>query len=412
MTLLSRDYYELVFVQRGQTISQIASKHHFPREAIIADLIEYGLYNVASGDSVSEHERTYDHSAIGLGGSSIIVGVPHDLVQIGVGGIPETSGYNPVDFEVAGAAAAAIGVHEAANDHTLLHDDSIVDGDTVDVSGAALNDVLTFDGVKWAPAAAPGAVGGEANTASNIGTGGVGPFDSKFGVDLQFKNIIAASARVTVTDNAVTHNIEIDVPAAGAGANVDGGDDAIASGDNSVTVIHTLGVTPEFVGITPLAGFDAPYEVYDRAVGSFKVRYKGGVLQPAGTTGNFTWTAGITPMSADRIVITNPITIHHDDASPIDLVVPTPARCEIVKVAYFPTQNFDGAATTIDIGEDADHGAFLEDVFVPKLTTEDPANAIINKLYASAKNIRCWITPGAGCTQGEGIIVITYVNMV
>lgn len=411
MSLLSRDYYELVFVQRGLTISEISKQHHFPREAIIADLIEYGLYNAASGDSLAEHERTYDHSAIGVGGFSIIAGVPHDLIQIGVGGIPETSGKNPVDFEVAGAAAASRAAHEAANDHTLLHDNSIVDGDTVDVSGAAVNDVLTFDGVKWAPAVPPGAVGGEANTASNIGVGGVGVFDSKFGVDLQFKNIIAASANVTVTDNPVTHNIEIDALAGGAGANVDGGDAAIAAGDNEVTVIHTLGAVPEFVGITPLTGFDAPWEVYDRAVGSFKVRYKGGVLQPVGTTGDFTWTAGITPLSADRTVVTSPITIHHDDASPINLVVPTPARCEIIKIAYFPTQNFNGAASTIDIGEDGDHSAFLADALVPKLTTTLPVNAVVNELYSSVINIRCWITPGAGCTQGEGIIVITYANM-
>jgi len=411
MSLLSRDYYELVFVQRGLTISEISKQHHFPREAIIADLIEYGLYNTTSGDSLAEHERTYDHAAIGAGGFSTMAGDPQDFIQIGAGGIPETSGKSSVDFEVAGAAAASRAAHEAANDHLLLHDDSIVDGDAVDVSGAAVNDVLTFDGTKWVPAVPPGAVGGEANTASNIGIGGVGLFDSKVGVDLQFKNIIAASANVTVTDNAVTNNIEIDL-VGGAGANVDGGDAAIAAGDNSVTVIHTLGAIPEFVGITPLPGFDAPWEVYDRAVGSFKVRYKGGVLQPGGTTGDFTWTAGITPMSADRTVVTSPITIHHDDASPIDLVVPTPDRCEILKVAYFPTQNFNGAASTIDIGEDGDHSAFLADALVPKLTTTPPVNAVINELYSSAINIRCWITPGAGCTQGEGVIVITYVNMI
>jgi hypothetical protein len=411
MSLFSRDYYELVFVQRGLTISEISKKHHFPREAIIADLIEYGLYNAASGDSLSEHERTYDHSAIGAGGFAVIAGVPHDFIQIGVSGLPETSGKDSSDFEVVGAAAASRVAHEAANDHLLLHADSVVDGDTVDVTGAAASDVLTFDGVKWVPAVPPGAVGGEANTVSNIGTGGCGLFDQKVGVDLQFRNIIAASANVTVTDNPVTNNIEIDVVAGGAGANVDGGDAAIAAGDNGVTVIHTLGAIPEFVGITPLVGFDAPWEVYDRAVGSFKVRYKGGVLQPVGTTGDFTWTAGVTPLSADRIVVTNPITIHHDDASPVDLVVPTPARCEILKVAYFPTQNFNGAASTIDIGEDGDHSAFLADALIPKLTTTPPANSVVNELYSSAINIRCWITPGAACTQGEGIIVITYVNM-
>ena len=68
-----------------------------------------------------------------------------------------------------------------------------LDGKTVDASTPAANDVLTWDAVhsKWVPAAAPGATGGEANTASNIGTEGMGFYISKVGVDLQFKNIVA-----------------------------------------------------------------------------------------------------------------------------------------------------------------------------------------------------------------------------
>ncbi len=68
-----------------------------------------------------------------------------------------------------------------------------LDGKDVDASTPSANDVLTWDGVhtKWVPAAAPGATGGEANTASNIGTEGMGFYVSKVGVDLQFKNIVA-----------------------------------------------------------------------------------------------------------------------------------------------------------------------------------------------------------------------------
>lgn len=65
---------------------------------------------------------------------------------------------------------------------------------------------------------AGGGGSGESNTASNIGAGGVGPFDAKVGVDLQFRNIQAGSARVSVTDDSGDNEIEIDTPDAVQGA--------------------------------------------------------------------------------------------------------------------------------------------------------------------------------------------------
>lgn len=52
---------------------------------------------------------------------------------------------------------------------------------------------------------------GEANTASNVGTAGVGPFVQKFGIDLQFKNVNAGSNRVSVTNDTVNREIDIDI---------------------------------------------------------------------------------------------------------------------------------------------------------------------------------------------------------
>lgn len=63
--------------------------------------------------------------------------------------------------------------------------------------------------VDWA--SLPGAGGGETNTASNQGTDGVGVFDTKAGVDLQFRNIAPASGKVSVTLNG--KDIDIDIPA-------------------------------------------------------------------------------------------------------------------------------------------------------------------------------------------------------
>lgn len=53
--------------------------------------------------------------------------------------------------------------------------------------------------------------GGQSNTGSNVGTAGVGVFDGKVGVDLQFKNINAGSSKVTITDDVGNNEIDVDV---------------------------------------------------------------------------------------------------------------------------------------------------------------------------------------------------------
>lgn len=51
---------------------------------------------------------------------------------------------------------------------------------------------------------------GQNNTASNIGTAGVGVFDGKVGFDLQFRNINAGSSKITITDDSANDEIDID----------------------------------------------------------------------------------------------------------------------------------------------------------------------------------------------------------
>lgn len=65
-------------------------------------------------------------------------------------------------------------------------------------TGAGTNQVVTWDGSKAVWATPPGAGGGEANTASNVGAG-VGVFKSKVGVDLGFKTFLAADSKITIT---------------------------------------------------------------------------------------------------------------------------------------------------------------------------------------------------------------------
>jgi len=65
-----------------------------------------------------------------------------------------------------------------------------------------------------------GAAGGEANTASNYGVGGVGLWYDKNGVDLRFKNINAGSPKITVTNDGT--NREVDIDASDSRADADG----------------------------------------------------------------------------------------------------------------------------------------------------------------------------------------------
>ncbi|HHT9135461.1 MAG TPA: hypothetical protein ACFYD2_11215, partial [Candidatus Avalokitesvara rifleensis] len=53
--------------------------------------------------------------------------------------------------------------------------------------------------------------GGGANTASNVGTAGVGVFKQKTGVNLEFKKVNAGSSNVTITDDTTNSEVDVDV---------------------------------------------------------------------------------------------------------------------------------------------------------------------------------------------------------
>lgn len=74
-----------------------------------------------------------------------------------------------------------------------------------------LNYVLTSTGTMpvWAPA--PGAAGGEVNTATNVGVGGVSIVNGKVGVDLQFRSVNALSPKITVVLDAANKKVDFDI---------------------------------------------------------------------------------------------------------------------------------------------------------------------------------------------------------
>ena len=102
-------------------------------------------------------------------------------------------------------ASAAIAWSKLSKTGSLLDDL----GD-VNISTPATNDVLTWNGTNWVSAAPPGAAGGEANTVTNIGTAGVGVYKQKVGVQFELKKINAGSTKITIFDDAVNNEIDID----------------------------------------------------------------------------------------------------------------------------------------------------------------------------------------------------------
>ena len=86
----------------------------------------------------------------------------------------------------------------------------IIQEGTTDLSDPAARKFIPSG--KWGLASMiSGSTGGEANTASNIGTSGTGLYAQKLGVDLQFKNLVADSTKVSVVDHSVPHTVGLDV---------------------------------------------------------------------------------------------------------------------------------------------------------------------------------------------------------
>lgn len=117
------------------------------------------------------------------------------------------------------------------DDNTDLNATTLKHGLLPKLGGGTTN-FLRADGTWSAP---PGAGGGEANTASNIGTGGVGVFKAKVGVDLQMKKINAGSTKITITDDTTFNEVDIDVNQANLDLNSIPGTLTLAKGGTGQT---------------------------------------------------------------------------------------------------------------------------------------------------------------------------------
>ena len=104
-------------------------------------------------------------------------------------------------------------------DGSAIHDDTAGEIAAVTLKGTPVAaDVLLIEDSAAANAkkritvgSLPTGGGGEANTASNVGAGGVGIFKQKTGIDLEFKTVNAGSSKISITDDAVNDEVDVDV---------------------------------------------------------------------------------------------------------------------------------------------------------------------------------------------------------
>jgi hypothetical protein len=144
---------------------------------------------------------------------------PHNVTkaQVGLSNVDNTS---DASKPVSTATQTALN-GKAATAHTHIPADvtnlaEYIQDTVASLLVAGSNVTLTYDdGAGTLTVAATGGGGGggdgETNTASNVGSTGVGIFKQKNGVDLQFKKIQAASGKITVVAHANGDNVDIDL---------------------------------------------------------------------------------------------------------------------------------------------------------------------------------------------------------
>lgn len=200
-----------------------------------------------------DNKFTYLTAAVTSGAASIEVASTAGVPSSGVLQIDsELCAYTTTDATHFGLSRGFSGTTAAAHALRATVRFPLVAAHTNGIRGAALAlEARVGIGSETAAAAATGEVftkkadgttgyepvaAGESNTASNVGTAGVGVFKQKSGVDLQFKKLNAGSSKVTVTDDAGNSEVDVDVVEANLSRNnLGGGALTLANGGTNAT---------------------------------------------------------------------------------------------------------------------------------------------------------------------------------
>ena len=307
-------------------------------------------FTVTSGDVAINDATT---SAKGIASfSSDHFDVSSGAVTIKADSIDDTH----IDFGTGANQVSTADIPEQTNlYYTDVRADSRISsasiGDLSDVdtttSTPNANDVLTWNAVdgEWEPAVAPGASGGEANTASNLGTGSA-LFSSKVGSDLRFRSIIgtspivatqntndvtltfAPSADVDINTNKLTNvtdptsaqdaatkaYVDAQVSAGGAAAISQGNSDVTVTDSGTGQVVTTIDGTAELTIISASATFGGNIIIPDAGnIGSVSdtdaiaIASNGNVTfsQDVTVTGDLTVNGDTTTVSTTNMVVSD-----------------------------------------------------------------------------------------------------------
>jgi hypothetical protein len=136
--------------------------------------------------------------------------------------------------EIAGASNDPDAIHDnvAAEISVVTEKASPTTGDWILIEDGAAANVKKRVNVGNLPSGG----GGEINTASNIGTGGVGLWLDKDVYDLRFKKLNVASAKLTINDDVANNEVDLDLGSVSSSDLVDGGD-LYKSGGTDVAVL-------------------------------------------------------------------------------------------------------------------------------------------------------------------------------